>query len=267
MKIDPMMKVNPMKRELAAGGTVRGVGVYEFATPGIGRILAAAGADFVLLDQEHTGWSANKLRPLVESAASWGVVPILRPPGKDPHLIAAALDTGAMGLMLSAVEDAADAERIVTASKYAPDGLRGVGLLYTDQLADGDEEALLQRNREQLLIAIIETDLGIENVEEIAAVPGIDMLWLGHHDLSASLGIAGQFEHPTYVEAVNRMLAAGEAHGKAVGLTVDTRVPEGQMPTDGFRAFEIFDIGIFEHTVHTTLRTLPGGQENPSTRG
>ena len=132
-----------------------------------------------------------------------------------------------MGLMVPMVESAEQARRIVASAKYPPVGRRGVGILYRDDWVEGSVAATMERvNRELLLIAQVETAAGVEHAEEIGAVDGIDVLWIGHYDLTASLGIPGQFEHGDYLDAVERVLEAARATGKALGITA----PEGTVP-------------------------------------
>src|SRR5438552_15429636 len=126
-------------------------------------------------------------------------VPLVRVPATEYHLLAGALDVGPMVLMVPMVESAEQARRIVASTKYPPVGRRGVGILYRDDWVEGSVAMTMERvNRELLLIAQVETAAGVENADEIAAVEGIDVLWIGHFDLTASLGIPGQFEHADY---------------------------------------------------------------------
>jgi 2-keto-3-deoxy-L-rhamnonate aldolase RhmA len=231
------VRENPVKRALARGETVLGTLVFEFATTGIARLAAAAGAEFVILDQEHTGWGLDRVKTVLAAARAADTVPVVRVPAAEYHLVAGALDVGAMGIMVPMVESAEQARRIVSAAKYPPLGRRGVGLLYRHDWVEGDLPATLQRaNAEGLLIAQIETAAGVEQVDEIAAVDGIDLLWLGHFDLSASLGVPGDFASGVYSEAVDALLAAAERHGKPVGLMAGT-VEDGLAAIErGFRA-------------------------------
>src|SRR5205807_7320501 len=148
------------------------------------------------------------------------------------------LDVGAQGLMVPMVEDEEQARLLVASAKYPPEGRRGAGFgLAHDDYADGDIVAKMRSaNREGLLIAQIETARGVENVDRIAAVPGIDVLWIGHFDLTNSLGIPGQFTHPAYVGAVETVLDACRRHGRAPGFMVSS-VEEGRAAlAQGFRA-------------------------------
>lgn len=251
---------NPVKRTLAAGGISIGTMIFEFSTSGIGRLAAAAGADFLVYDMEHTGWSIETIRQLIATTPP-GVVPLVRPPGSDYHLLARVLDVGAMGLMVPMVETEAQARHIVQSSKYAPLGRRGAAFgVAHDGYRGGDiVEKMAAANRAQLLIAQIETAQGVENVEKIAAVDGIDVLWIGHNDLSISLGIPGQLTHPTYTAAVDRVQAACERHNKTFAFMA-TSVQDGQaLLARGVRCLAYSgDIWIFQQALAAGIASLKG---------
>jgi 2-keto-3-deoxy-L-rhamnonate aldolase RhmA len=247
------MKANPAKQELARGGVVTGAFLVELNSLGIPRVLAATGAQLVIYDQEHTGWSAQSLRPLIAAARAAEIVPVVRVPATEKHLIAAVLDAGAMGVMVPMVNSASQAQEIVAASKYAPLGCRGLGPMYPDEL-DGDIVTTMERiNREQLIIAMIETTAGIEQVDEIAAVDGIDLLWIGHFDLTNALGIPGAFDDPRYGEAVDRIFAAAGAHGKPVGIMASSCEDGRELARVGFRCICFGDLPLFQRAVQDAL--------------
>ncbi len=231
------MRENPVKRKLAEGGVALGTMVFEFATTGIARLAAAAGAEFVVFDQEHTGASLETVRTFTATARACDLVPLVRVPATEYHLLAGALDVGPMGVMVPMVQSGEQARLIVESAKYPPLGGRGVGLLYRDEWVEGSVAATMEQvNRELLLIAQVETAGGVERAEEIGAVEGIDVLWIGHYDLTASLGIPGQFDHPDYLAAVDHLLDVSRRTGKALGVMAGT-VEDGLWAiARGFRA-------------------------------
>src|SRR5687768_6356622 len=196
----------PLKQKLLAGGTAFGTFLFEFATPGIARIVAEAGADFLLYDMEHTGWSVETIKMLLATSRGTPLTTLVRIPATEYHFIARVLDMGAGGLMAPMMESAEQAQRLVQSAKYPPAGRRGAAFsIAHDDYTGGDIVAkITAANRDTLLIAQIETAAGLANVEEIAAVEGIDVLWIGQFDLSNSLGIPGQFNHAKFVDAVAR---------------------------------------------------------------
>src|SRR5215211_6337066 len=119
------MRTNLVKQTLAAGGVSIGTMVFEFNTPGIGRIAAAAGAEFIVYDLEHTGWSIETIRMLMATTRAAEIVPMVRVPATQYHLISGPLDAGAMGIMVPMVETAEQARQIVQSAKYPPQGKRG----------------------------------------------------------------------------------------------------------------------------------------------
>ena len=231
------MRANRVKQTLQAGGVSIGTFVFEFNTSGIGRLAADAGAEFAFFDMEHTGWSVETIRTLIATTLVTDLVPLVRVPATEYHFIARVLDVGAMGIMAPMVESAAQAATLVASAKYPPVGRRGAAFgVAHDGYSRGDiVEKMTSANREVLLIALIETAAGVRNVNEIAAIDGIDVLWLGHYDLTNSLGIPGQFDHPLFKEAVGEIVAAGRRHGKALGFMASD-VEQGRAYLDqGFR--------------------------------
>src|SRR3712207_3817381 len=119
------MRDNPVKKTLASGGVALGTMVFEFNTTGIARIAAVAGAEFAIFDQEHTGWSVETIRMLVATSGAANLVPMVRVPAAQSHLIARPLDVGVRGVMAPLVEGVEQARMIVSSEKYPPVGRRG----------------------------------------------------------------------------------------------------------------------------------------------
>jgi 2-dehydro-3-deoxyglucarate aldolase/4-hydroxy-2-oxoheptanedioate aldolase len=257
------MRPNPVKKKLREGGVALGTLVMEFGTTGVARIAAAAGAEFVLFDMEHNGWSMETIRTLLASAGGAGVVPLVRVPATEYHFLARALDVGAMGLMMPMVESGEQARLIVQSAKYPPFGRRGAAFgVAHDDYRPGDNLATMRSaNDETLLIAQIETAKGLEQLEEIASVKGIDVLWIGHNDLTNSLSIPGQFEHPRYREAVERVLDAARRHGKAAGFMA-TGVEQGAaLLAEGFRIVAYGgDVWLYQQALRDGLAALRNGR-------
>lgn len=206
-----------------------GTAVMEFATPGIGHILKAGGAEFCFLDMEHSGFDLGEVKRALRYLEAAALPTFVRPPSKAYHHIANVLDAGAAGLLLPMVASAEEMRSIIGSMKYVPEGGRGVALgIAHDRYQPGPVlEKLAAANRNTVAIALIETRSGVENVEAIAAVPGVDVLWIGHFDLSCSLGIPGAFDHPDFKAATARVAAAAKAHGRGLGRLVSS-VEEGK---------------------------------------
>lgn len=249
---------NAVRRTLAEGGVALGTMVAEFATPGVARLAASAGADFVLFDLEHSGYGIERMRHVLASARGVETVPFLRVPDSAPDLIARALDIGAVGVMVPHVESAEEARRIAGAARYPPAGTRGFGMLFRDDWSPGGVAATIEHvNSEVMTLVQIETAAGLEAVDEIAAVSGIDVLWIGHFDLTVSLGIPGDFASDAYRDAMDAVLAAGSRHGKPVGM-VCSSVEEGRdLLARGFRLLSYsLDIFLYEEAVGAGIAAL-----------
>jgi 2-dehydro-3-deoxyglucarate aldolase/4-hydroxy-2-oxoheptanedioate aldolase len=198
--------------------------VVEFATPGIGHLLEAAGCDFALFDMEHSGFGFETVKNAVRWFEAAGLPLIVRVPSRDYHHVARAMDMGAEGLMAPMVGTAEEARRVLAAMKYHPEGQRGVALqvAHDNYRAGAVAEKLAAANRRSTFFCQIETAEGVENADAIAAVDGVDCLWVGHFDLSVSLGIPGAFDDPRFAAAIDRVVAAARRHGKALGRLVPT---------------------------------------------
>ncbi len=196
--------------------------VVEFATPGIGHMLRNAGCEFVFLDLEHSGFGFETVKAALRFFEAADVPVMLRVPSKETHHIARAMDMGAEGMIVPMLGTADEARTVLAAMKYAPEGTRGValGIAHDAYRSAPVHEALAAANRRSVFIALIETEEGIENVEAIAAVDGVDCLWVGHFDLSVSMGIPGDFANPRFGAALLRIQAAARAHGKSLGRMV-----------------------------------------------
>ncbi len=232
------MHENPMKQKLAAGGTAFGSMIFEFFTPGMPRLLKNAGAEYAMYCMEHTGASYETLKPQFALCRALGVVPLVRVPGTEYDFIARALDCGALGVMVPLVDTAAQAEFIVSCTRYPPaGGRRGAAFGFAhDDFEGGDVVAKMKMiHARTLVIAMIETKAGLENVDAIAAVPGVDVLWLGHFDLSNFLGIPGDFSSPVFQDAIRRIVAAAKKHGKAAGYMAASAALGKEYLGHGFR--------------------------------
>jgi 2-keto-3-deoxy-L-rhamnonate aldolase RhmA len=257
------MRENPVKRKLREGGVALGTMVFEFATTGIARLAAAAGAEFVVFDQEHTGAALETVRMFTATARACDLVPLVRVPAAEYHLLAGALDVGPMGVMVPMVESEEQARKIVASAKYPPLGRRGVGILYRDDWVEGSVAATMeQSNRELLVIAQVETAAGVEQASEIASVDGIDVLWIGHYDLTASLGIPGQFEHADYLAAVDRLLEVTNRTGKPLGIMAGN-VDDGLRALErGFRAIAYGgDLWLYQEALRGGLAQLDAARK------
>ena len=242
------------------GAPAVGVMLYEFDTPGVTRILAAAGVDFAIFDLEHTGWDAGSLRTTIATGRGTGVRAIARVIRADYALVATALDAGCRGVMAPMVESEADARLLVAAAKYPPVGRRGFGMLFSDELEDGPGAYAARANLDNVVIAQIETAAGIENADAIVGVTGIDAVWLGQFDLSLSLGVPGDFAHDSFRSAVGKLSEVCARHGKPLGQMVASAAEATALREQGFSIFAYADVWLFEGAVRAGVQALrPSG--------
>ena len=247
------LRDNPVKATLAGGGRAFGAMVFEFFTPGLPQLCVNAGAEFALFDMEHTGLGFETLKTQCALCRGLGIVPMARVPRIEYHFIARALDVGALGVMVPMVGSADEAAHVVSCARYPPHGRRGAafGFAHDDYQGGNVADKIAALHARTLLIAQIETADGLRNVEAIAAVPGIDVLWLGHFDLTNSLGIPGAFDHPDYIAAVARIVAACDRAGKvAAFLATDERSARDAVA----RGFRMFAYGIDQLMLQDALR-------------
>jgi 2-dehydro-3-deoxyglucarate aldolase/4-hydroxy-2-oxoheptanedioate aldolase len=247
---------SPVFQAIDERGVAVGVMLYEFDTRRILRILEAAGVDFAIFDLEHTGWDAGTLRTVLASGGGTSVYSITRVARTEYELITAALDAGSDGVMAPMVETREQAEFLVECAKYPPAGRRGFGVLMADELAEGPQAETERANRENLVIAQIESATGVEHAEAIVSVPGVDMIWMGQFDLSLSLGVPGQFDHREFRDAVDHLVGVCRDHQKPLGQMITSQADGRAQRARGFDVLAYCDIWMFENSLRDQLNAL-----------
>ena len=188
-----------------------GTFVMEFAVPQIATILARAGADYFIIDLEHTMFSLETVGGMIRAARGSDIPAIVRVPSIDRHFVSRTLDAGAAGLMIPRLESSEQVELVVQYAKFPPDGDRGVafGIGHTDygdfRKFDG-VDLILQANRDLVLIGQIENRSGLDNLDNILDVGALDVIFIGLYDLSTSLGVSGEIDHPKVVSAIQMVI-------------------------------------------------------------
>jgi 2-keto-3-deoxy-L-rhamnonate aldolase RhmA len=213
------VKPNRLKDKLKSGQIPVGHMILEFGTRGIAQILDNSALDFVLIDTEHSPFTSADLADLMAWFKATPIAPIVRIPEIHYHFIARTLDAGALGVMVPDVTSGDEARAIVDAVKYAPLGKRGMMMhhAHTDYLAANPVEYTAYANQNTAVICQIESVEGLDNLEAIASTPGIDILWVGHSDLTQSMGIPGQLDHPQMLDALKLIVATAHKLGLAAG--------------------------------------------------
>ncbi len=213
------MKENAVKRMIKEGKIPIGTFVMEFNTPGLPAIIEQTGAEFIIYDMEHGGFGTDTIRTMLSYNRGLHVLPFVRVPDTCYDFIARSLDAGAKGLLIPMVENKEQALKILECSKYPPIGKRGTttNIAHDDFIGGNLEEILRSANEQILIMAQIETETGVNNVEEIISLQGIDVAWVGHNDLSVSMGLPGQVNHPRVVEAMEHVAQVSAKYGKVAG--------------------------------------------------
>ena len=267
------MAQKSLRRRVMAGEQVLGSMVFEFFSPGIAQVMKLAGCEYVIYDMEHTGLGFESLKSQVAACRGTGVVPMVRVPRSDYSFLARALDVGARGVMIPMVESPEQARAIVEATRYPPMGRRGAafGFPHDDYEGGRPVDKIAAANEDILVIAQIETECGLDTVKQIAAVDGIDVLWIGHFDLTNFLGIPGEFDNPRYVDALDKVVKVGRKAGKGLGFMAADEAWAEAYARRGFNMLAVgTDHGILMQGVGRVLehtRGLGSATEDRATAG
>jgi 4-hydroxy-2-oxoheptanedioate aldolase len=208
---------NTFKRAILAGR--QQIGLWCMLPGGfVTEALAGAGFDWLLLDTEHSPADVLTVLPQLQAAAAYDVSPVVRPASNDPVLIKRLLDCGAQSLLIPYVQSAEEAAAAVAAMRYPPAGIRGVAGL-TRASRFGRVEGYARRAEEELCLLVqVETRQSLDAIEAIAAVEGVDGIFIGPGDLSASLGHPGELFHPEVIAAIEDAIRRVRGAGKAAGI-------------------------------------------------
>jgi len=210
-----------LRDRILSAGIVVGTFVKIPALPVID-ILATLGYDFVIIDMEHSCIETRDAEGMIATADAAGMGTIIRVPDNQDHIVIKTLDMGCDGVQAPMIENVEDARKLVKASKYHPAGNRSISFA-TRSARYGTvprSEYIQSSNANQVVIAQLESWSAVEQADAIAAIDGIDILFVGPADLSQSLGIPGQSADPTVVDGIRRVGEAAARHGKILGTHV-----------------------------------------------
>jgi 2-keto-3-deoxy-L-rhamnonate aldolase RhmA len=261
-RIHESLTLGSRVRARYADGVVRGTFLIELPTSRAVRSLAFAGFDFVVLDLEHSTFDTERLAALIAEAQLVGLPAIVRVWGRDPGLIGKVLDAGANGVMAPRVETVAEAEAVVEAARYAPGGSRGIAPLISYKATGVPQPRL---GDEIVVIAQIEGRQGVANAAAIAAVPGLDGVFVGVHDLAQSLGLPEAVESDAVAAAAAQV---AESVGDAMlGVYVEDPAQSAVWAARGFRFQCIsFDGRMLVEGAARTLEVARAGTDNQTGR-
>jgi 2-keto-3-deoxy-L-rhamnonate aldolase RhmA len=212
--------INPAKARLTQGELAIGMGVRGLRTVEVARVMKTAGYDFLFIDLEHGPTSVETAYTISVAALDAGIAPLIRVPHGELALGTRCLDGGGLGVVIPHVDTVEEARAMVDAFKFGPIGHRSIGGGYPHFgfASVGAKDVVSALNDATLVVAMLETPRAIESAEQIAAVPGIDVLLLGTNDLCLELGIPGQLEHERVVNAIDTVVRVCQKHGKWPGL-------------------------------------------------
>jgi len=250
-----------VKDKLKKGEVVYGQMILELFTAGIGPMLAATGMEFVLFDMEHGRCDISLVAELIALSRSTDIVPMVRVPDANVAPLSRVLDLGARGVMVPRVETRAQMENIVEQLKYAPEGKRGVALgIAHDLYRAGGPSSFAEANADIMVIALLETAKAFENLDAIVSVPGLDVAWMGHYDLTVSMGIPAQFDNPRFLAAMDTMVDACKRHNVAPGFLPATPADTIHWIKKGFKMISLgSDIGVYMNGMRSFHRTVVEG--------
>jgi len=253
------MKDNRLRAAVAAGRIPLGHMIWEFGTRGIAKILESADLDFVLIDMEHSEFDTERVADLIAWFKATPIAPMVRVPQCVYHFLARVMDAGALGVMVGNVETPEQAKLIVDSVKYAPLGRRGVGLgaAHTDYMGPDPVSYFQRSNENTTVITQIESPVGLKNLEAIAATPGVDILWVGHFDLSTAMGIPGQFQHPEFLTALRSVVEMSRKYGKLAGIQPGSAEQAAQWTGMGYNVISWkADTALYSQALRTEVAAL-----------
>lgn len=210
-----------LKERLRRGESVVGTMVITLENPEIAKILKVSGFDFFIVDAEHGNMDYGAVAGLLTVARETGITPMVRIPEVRREVVLKYMEMGARGILLPNAESEEQAKALVEYSKYYPLGNRGVSLFRPHtgfEKVENAVEYMRERNEENILILQIESPRGVQNVERMLDVEGVDAAFIGPNDLSQSMGIMGQTSHPDFIAAVDRVIAAARERKKFSGV-------------------------------------------------
>jgi 2-keto-3-deoxy-L-rhamnonate aldolase RhmA len=227
-----------LKAALKAGRTLVGTTI---TVPNVDTALtmANAGFDFLWIEMEHGPISLESLREILLATRGTPAVPVTRVPVNQPWLAKRVLDMGSLGVIFPFTSTRELAEQAVASCKYPPLGIRGFGPgMAAARYGMSTADYVRFANDNVLVVVIVEQKQAVEDIDAIASVPGIDVLFIGANDLSFSLGVGGRTSDPVVEQAVEKVLAAGRKYGVPVGYPAGNPVEINRRIAQGFRFFQ-----------------------------
>ena len=253
------MKPSRIRQPISGGPVPVGHMLMEFDIPGVAKICEAAGLDFVLIDMEHGPIELPQVARMIAAFKATEISPVVRIPASEYHFVSRVMDAGAHGIMAPNVRSAEQARLLNEAMRYAPEGNRGLGLgcAHNDYIKPDSVRYMAEANRRNVLICQIESVTALECLDEIADVEGVDCLWVGHMDLTQSMGIVGQLHHPDFLAALRRVAAAARARGQFAGIPPGSPDQAREWMETGYNLISYSaDIGVYAAALATGAESV-----------
>jgi 2-keto-3-deoxy-L-rhamnonate aldolase RhmA len=230
-----------LRARIRAGETLLG-GFLTWPTAAMAELLGLAGFDFAVIDAEHGFHGIESIESLVRAADGVPMPAIVRPPRFDSDVVSRSLDAGAAGVLLPRVDGAASVRTAVENVKFPPEGRRGLGGVRANRYGTQPLGEFVRESNERTVVAVqIETPGALGEVASIAAVPGVDVLFVGPNDLTQALGIPGKFDDPRYRAALGSVASAAKENGRAAGIMVGRLEQIPELSEMGYRFFTTSD--------------------------
>lgn len=225
---------NQLKNKIKQGKATFGSWI-SLPCPTLTEIVAKCGFDWLVIDLEHSSIGINHVEEMIRAINIGECIPLVRLSSNDPVLAKKVMDIGAYGIIVPMVNTSEEARLAVSSVKYPPVGNRGVGLYRAQHFGKTFDDYKNTINQESVVIVQIEHKTAVENIDDILSVDGVDGCFIGPYDMSASYGLIGELDHPTIIEAKQKVLATALKRGIAAGIhvvkpsieEVNARIKEG----------------------------------------
>lgn len=253
-----MRRPNVLKKILKEGKSC--IGTWSvLPSSAASNVMGAAGLDFVIIDMEHGPASFETAEDMVRALEGEGCAPLIRVPSNDAATILRALEVGAHGVVVPQIETPQQAKNVITAAKYTPVGKRGMSV-YTracGYYAVGQKGRTEKENQETIIVLLVEGVEGIRNIEAIADVGNIDVIYIGTYDLSQSLGIPDQVDSPKVIKAVEACVKKVRDKGISVGVLAQNERDIARWLKIGVQFIPyMVDCGIFHQACANIVKTF-----------
>jgi len=252
---------NRLKKQLREGKSVIGTMLVEVRQPSIMQVLANAGLDFVIIDNEHGAFNIETISDLCRSARKLGVTPVVRVPEWSYAHVTQPMDSGAQAIMAPRITEPQQVAEILQMIKYPPIGRRGsvVARGHTDLKGGSIVDVMRDANEESMLVVQIETRQALERIDEILSIPGVDVAFVGPTDLSVALGIAGKMTDPVLVAAITRVLESCHRNNVIPAIQMNDLTLAAHWAAKGMKLVSFnSEIGILTQGASSAVATING---------